>query len=68
MDNEWLAEYLADFPHLIRHTVVDDRILLTDETERLQAFVSAQVNNTDAWGETTELPRMPETRRQRGLR
>lgn len=63
LDNEWLAEYLADFPNLIRHTVVSDRILLTDNTERLQAFVSAQVNNVDAWGEGDALPRIPETRR-----
>jgi len=63
MNEEWLADYLTDFPELVEHTVVDDRVLLTDRTERLQAFISAQVHNAEAWEDAGEFRRLPETRR-----
>lgn len=61
LNYDWLARLLKDNPRAIRHMVLRDkpgdeaggRIVLTADTRELQRFILAQLNNTNAWNETT---------------
>jgi hypothetical protein len=64
MDSEWLEDHLKAFPETIGHFFVDDVVVLTAETERLQAFVGAHVRNADAWSDPVEYERLPVSERQ----
>jgi len=63
MDSDWLEDHLKAFPETIGYTVVDDTVVLTAETERLQAFVGAHVRNADAWSDPEDYERLPATER-----
>lgn len=45
----WLEERLRDNPGEIAHTFVDDRALLTDDTEALQRFFRDHAADLGAW-------------------
>jgi hypothetical protein len=63
MDMDWLDKLLQKNPNAIKHIFVtqeageDDKkkIVLTAETQELQAFVLKYVNDNDAFPKATEL-------------
>ena len=64
MDSDWVEDHLKAFPEAIGYTIVDDAVVLTAETERLQAFVGAHVRNADAWSDPEDYERLPATERK----
>jgi hypothetical protein len=58
MDYDKVSEMLKENPHLLKHEVVEDRIVLTASTEKLQKFVVEYANEGGVFAdETTELTR-----------
>jgi hypothetical protein len=50
MGLDWLKERLKRDPRAAAHVMLPDgRVVLTGETEALQAFVKEHINNADAW-------------------
>ncbi len=62
---EWLAKLLEKNPKALRHLLVpnepgntnDNRLVLTADTRELQRFILKHVNDTNAFGDATELTR-----------
>jgi len=55
MNPEKLQEMLKDKPDLIKHEVVEDRIVLTASTKQLQKFMLEHVKDEGLFAEATEL-------------
>ena len=49
MDPAWLNATLKKDPTVVAHAIVDDEIVLTDTTEKLQAFLLASAKTPDAF-------------------
>ena len=64
MDSEWVEDHLKAFPETIEYTLVEGVVVLTADTESLQAFVGAHVRNADAWSDPEDYERLPVTERQ----
>ena len=47
----WIKDHLKENPGAIRHTFVDGRAVLTDDTVALQRFYSALPTDADVWEE-----------------
>ena len=58
MDPDTLKKMLENDPNLIKHDIVEDRLVLTASTEELQKFMKAHANVKDFFGEPTECERM----------
>ena len=59
MNPDKMQKMLENDPNLIKHEVVEDRLILTASTEELQKFMKAHANVEDFFGEATEYKRMP---------
>jgi len=59
LDYAWLEDYLDDHPDEIDYFVADDRVVFTDSTAALQAFVAAHAADPDAWEEAIVMERQP---------
>jgi hypothetical protein len=55
----WTEDYLEDNPAEIAHTLVDDRVVLTDGTRALQRFFAAHAEDSEAWEEAVVMQRQP---------
>jgi len=53
MNPKWIKEYLQKHPDEIAHTQVDNRIVLTAPTAKLQQFVDKHKNTSKAFSEIT---------------
>ena len=49
LDPAWLEATLKKDPTILTHAIVDDEIVLTDTTEKLQAFLLASATTPDAF-------------------
>ena len=58
MNPEKLQEMLKDKPDLIKHEVVEDRIVLTASTKQLQKFMLEHANDEGLFGDPTEMERI----------
>jgi hypothetical protein len=58
MNPDKLQEMLQDKPDLIKHEVLEDRIVLTASTKQLQKFMLAHAEDEGLFGEPTELERI----------
>ena len=54
---DWLKKLVTDNPDTIRHTEVDDGVILTAETKELQAFWIKHLDTEKAFGEFFDLSR-----------
>jgi hypothetical protein len=55
MGLDWLKQQLKDDPKSLAHVLLPDgRVVLTDGTEAMQAFIKQHVNDTNAWDEMYE--------------
>ena len=59
MDDDWLESYLKEHPRSLRHEIVDEIIVLTASTKKLQAFLLKHMNKGAFEEEPTELTRLP---------
>lgn len=59
LDYAWLEEYLDAHPDEIDYVVADDRVVFTDSTAALQAFVAAHADDAEAWEEAIVMERQP---------
>jgi hypothetical protein len=57
MDYDKVSEMLKENPNLLKHEVVEDRIVLTASTEQLQKFAVEYANEVGVFAEATELAR-----------
>jgi hypothetical protein len=57
MNPEKLQEMLKDRPDLIKHEVVEDRIVLTASTKQLQKFMLEHANDEGLFGDPTKMER-----------
>jgi len=57
MDPEKMEEMLKNDPNLIKHEIVEDRLVLTASTEELQQFMKKHANDEGLFGEPSELKR-----------
>lgn len=58
LEPKWLKEHLAAKPQGVKHLLLDDEILLTDSTEKLQKFLSEIVDVKGAFSEPSEVRRV----------
>jgi len=58
MNPDTLKKMLENDPNLIKHEVVEDRLVLTASTKELQKFMKAHANDEDFFAEATECERM----------
>lgn len=58
MDPDTLKKMLENDPNLIKHEIVEDRLVLTASTEELQKFMKAHTNDEGFFAEATECERM----------
>jgi hypothetical protein len=58
MNPDTLKKMLENDPNLINHEIVEDRLLLTASTEKLQKFMKAHANYEGFFGEATEWTRV----------
>lgn len=54
---DWIVDFLARHPRAIRHEKVEDGILLTAQSKKLQAFVIKHEKTEDAFGGLSNLTR-----------
>jgi hypothetical protein len=57
MDAEWLKKHIEENPTAIRNRRMGRRIILTDSTEQLQAFLAKHTKTTEAWKTLASLER-----------
>lgn len=57
MNYDKVSKMLQEDPNLLKHEVVDDRIVLTASTEQLQEFIIKYANEEGVFAEATELAR-----------
>jgi hypothetical protein len=64
MNYSWLKDYLAEHPKDLRHHKITRKdepdkydLVLTADTDELQAFILKHLNDKDAFGEPTEMAR-----------
>jgi len=57
MDYDKVSEMLEEDPNLLKHEVVEDRIVLTASTEQLQEFIVEYANEEGVFAEAIELTR-----------
>ena len=62
IDPRWLKGYLARYPDTLKHTFVDDELVLTDTTENLQALLRRSANSPGIFGQTEEIIRQGENK------
>jgi len=55
MDYEWLEVYLSDNPDALEHMYVDERLIITAETDDIQAFLTEHLKTEGAFVEQREL-------------
>jgi len=58
MEADWLAELLEQNPKLLRHEIVDGRLVLSAPSEKLQHFILSHCLGDEAWGDYTNLTRI----------
>ncbi len=58
MNPDKTKEMLKNNPNLIKHEIVQDRIVLTASKEELQKFMKAHANDAGLFGEPGELERV----------
>jgi hypothetical protein len=57
MNPEALEQMLKEKPKLIKHEIIDDRLVLTASPKELQAFLKAHADYEDFFGDALELSR-----------
>lgn len=57
MNPDKFKEMIEDKPELIRHEVIEDRIVLTASTKQLQQFMRKHANDEDLFGDASDLAR-----------
>ena len=62
IDPRWLKGYLARYPDTLKHTFVDDDLVITDTTENLQALLRRSANSPGIFGQTEEIIRQGENK------
>ncbi len=58
MEPENVKEMLEKDPNLIKHEIVQDRLVLTASTKELQKFMKAHANNEEIFGELSKMKRV----------
>lgn len=58
MDPEEMQGMLKNDPNLVKHEIVEDRIVLTASTEQLQQFMKEHANDEGLFGEPSDLERL----------
>ena len=58
MDPDKIEEMLKSDPNLIKHEIVEERILLTASTEELQQFMTEHADDEGLFGEPSDLQRL----------
>jgi len=58
MNPDKAKEMLENDPNLIKHEIVQDRLILTASTKELQEFMKAHANDEGLFGEPSELKRV----------
>ncbi len=58
MNPDTVNKMLENDPNLIKHEIVEDRLVLTASTEELQKFMKAHANDEGLFGELNELKRV----------
>lgn len=61
MTPETLEQMLKEKPKLIKHEIIDDRLVLTASPKELQAFLKAHADYEDFFGDAVELSRFVPT-------
>ena len=56
---ETIADLLEDDPDALPHKLIDDNLVLTAETEKLQAFILKHMHEDDFFAETDPFKRQP---------
>ena len=59
MDPDKTKKLLAEKPQLLKHEIVEDRVVLTASTEQLQAFFKDEKNLKAVFGEPQAMKRLP---------
>jgi len=62
IDPNWLKAYLLRNPDTLRHTFVDDDLVITDTTENLQSLIRRSANSPGIFGQTEEIIRQGENK------
>ena len=62
IDSNWLKGYLARYPETLKHTFVDNELVITDTTENLQTLIRRSANSPGIFGETEEIIRQGENK------
>ncbi|HJS50959.1 MAG TPA: hypothetical protein VJ781_03585 [Pyrinomonadaceae bacterium] len=62
IDPNWLKGYLARYPETLKHTFVDNEIVITDTTENLQSLIRRSANSPGIFGQTEEVIRQGENK------
>jgi hypothetical protein len=62
LSHDWLLTFLEKDPKAVRHELIGDktkepRVVLTDETKELQAFIVGHLKTDEAWKDAFELRR-----------
>ena len=57
MTPDTLEQMLKEKPKLIKHEIIDDRLVLTASPKELQAFLKAHADDEDFFGDALELSR-----------
>ena len=57
MDANWLKKHVEENPTAVRHEEMGPRIIMTDSTERLQAFLAKHSKTSEAWKNLADLER-----------
>jgi hypothetical protein len=60
IDPNWLRNYLGRNPGTLKHTIVDDELVITDTTENLQALIRRSASSPGIFGQTEEIIRQGE--------
>ncbi len=58
MDPDKIEEMLKSDPNLIKHEIVEERIVLTASPEELQEFMKKHANDEGLFGEASDLERL----------
>jgi hypothetical protein len=57
MNPEKVGEMVQEKPEVIKHEIIEDRVILTASTKELQAFLKAHAGDEDFFGEIGEFSR-----------
>ena len=60
MDDDKFKKLLEADPKVLRHTVSDERLVLTADTKELQAFMLKHADDKNVWGDPVILKKQPE--------